>query len=343
VASDVATSTATTGGATMVEQALEALGLDVSVRPLSALPEESKELAPLQALLLDDPGGLVPEARGALHEWLERGGVALACLGPRAESVQLGTTLEPFVRGAVSWEATKATGVAEKSVAWLGAAGASLSALAPRGRARLDSALPPGARVTGRWSDEAPFGFEQDFGRGLAITLSLPTSPDESDFPLRPGFLALLEHVVESAERRAGPRRSVAGAAWTFPGATRVDVEGPKGRLVAEPSTETRTFVPTLAGRYRVDADGALESRIVGVEAPEIIAQPKEPDAGDAKVMTGGVDGQVDVSRELALLLLALFALELAARAAGRLRPRRRRRGGDAARPSGAPPAPTAS
>ena len=333
VLSDLATASATTGGATVVEQALEALAHDVSVRPLTTLPEEARELSGLAALLLEDPSGLAPEARAALVEWLERGGVAVAWLGPRAESVQLGTTLEPFARGALSWELTKAKGVDAASIAWLGAPGASLSSLAPRGRARLDSALPTGAAVLARWDDGQPFLAEQKLGRGLALAVALPTSPDQSDLALRPGFLALLEHVVEQAERRAGPRRSVAGTTWSFPAAARVEIEGPGGKLESETSgggsEAQRTFTPELVGRYRVSLDGAAERRVVTLEASEITDAPREPDQADERVVTGGVQNEVDVSSDVALLLLVLLALELGLRAFRRFEPKRRRRRGD--------------
>ena len=333
VLSDVATATATTGGATVVEQALEALSLEVSVRPLSTLPDDAKELAGLAVLLLDDPSGIAPEARGALMEWLERGGVAATCLGPSAESVQLGTTLEPFARGAVRWEATKSKGVDPTSLAWLGEPGASLASLAPRGRARLDSALPAGAKVIARWDDAQPFLVEQTVGRGVALSLALPTSPDESDLALRPGFLALLEHLIDQASRRVGPQRSVAGTPWTFPASSRVEVEGPEGPLKTEATsagTEAqRAVVPDRVGRYRVSVDGNGERRIVTLDAGEVTTAPKEPDKADARVVTGGVDERVDVSSEVALSLLALLALELVIRAASRFRPKRARRRGD--------------
>ncbi|MCC6899328.1 MAG: VWA domain-containing protein [Polyangiaceae bacterium] len=335
VISDVATSSATTGGATVVEQALEALALDVGVKPLPTLPDDAKELERFAALVLDDPGGLTPEARAALGEWLERGGVALGLLGPRAESVQLGTTLEPFVSGALSWGTTKSGGVDPKSIAWLGAPGASLSSLAPRGRVRLESALAPGATVLARWDDGEPFMVEKRVGRGLTLTVSLPSAPDHSDLALRPGFLALLEHVIEQSERRAGPRRSVAGTPWAFPAGSRVEIDGPRGPLARETASgaETeRAFVPSRVGRYRVRVEGTTEQRIVTLDPAEITTAPHEPDQHDERVVTSGVDNQVDASSEVALALLALLALELVLRATRRLAPRRNRRRAD--RPS---------
>ena len=310
----------------------ETQSLGLAVLSDMATSSATKELERFPALVLDDPGGLGPEARAALVEWLEHGGVALALLGPRAESVQLGTTLEPFVSGALSWTTTKSSGVDAASIAWLGAPGSSLSSLAPHGRVRLEAALPPGAKVLARWDDGQPFMLEKSLGRGLALTVSLPASPDHSDLGLRPGFLALLEHVIEQAERRAGPRRSVAGTPWSFPAGTRVEVEGPRGPLAHETVAgreAERAFVPSLVGRYRVLVEGAAEQRIVTLDPAEITTAPREPDQNDERVVTSGVDNQVDASSEIALVLLGLLAIELALRAFGRLAPRRRRRRGD--------------
>lgn len=330
VISDPATASATTGGATVVEQALEALALDVSVRPMSMMPDDDKELAGIAALVLDDPAGLGPEARAALVAWLERGGVAGAWLGPRVESVQLGTTLEPFLRGALSWDTTKAKGVDPASLAWLGAPAKSLAELSPRGRARLDSALPNGAKIIARWDDGQAFLAEQTLGRGLVWTVTLPTSPEQSDLALRPGFLALLEHLVEQAQRRAGPKRSIAGTPWAFPAAAEVEVSGPDGPLksesAGEPTQPQRAFVPEQVGRYRIRLDGTDERRIVRLDPNEITTLPRAPDAQKDRVLTGGVDNDVDISSEVALLLLLLLALELGLRAAGRLKPKRGRR-----------------
>jgi hypothetical protein len=103
VVTDAAAGRTATGGPTPVEQALAALRLEADVRPLALVPDRAEDLAPFGALLLDDPPGLGPEVRRALGAWLEKGGVALAALGPAAASAPLGATLEPFVVGAVRW------------------------------------------------------------------------------------------------------------------------------------------------------------------------------------------------------------------------------------------------
>src|SRR5690606_35825026 len=108
------------------------------VRPVPIIPDDPADLSGFGALILDDPSGIAPEARVALTQWVERGGVAVAFVGPRAETLQLGSTLEPFIHGAANWETTTAKGVNVDSLAWLGPEAMSLSELEPKGRVRLD-------------------------------------------------------------------------------------------------------------------------------------------------------------------------------------------------------------
>ncbi|MCA9599768.1 MAG: VWA domain-containing protein [Myxococcales bacterium] len=326
VVADPSTATVLTGGATVLEQALSALGGDESVRPLTVLPDERAQLDPLAAVFIDDPGGIPAEARATLGDWVSRGGVAVALLGPRAESAQLGSTLEPFVRGAVHWEKTKAKGVESASVAWLGAPGESLSDLAPEGRALLEGIEPTGSKVVARWDDQKPFILETASGRGLILTVGLPVSVDQSDFALRPGFLALLEHAVEEATRRAGPRHSVAGATWLFPAKSTIQIRGPRGPVeVREHGADSNATV-ALAGRYEVSVDGDVQERVVNVSEQEITARSHDPAELAPTVASGTASTQVDASRQLALVLLGLFVGEIALRARGRRRPARERR-----------------
>jgi hypothetical protein len=334
VLADPTTSAVSTGGPTLIEQAVEALALDVTIRPLALVPDDEKELAALSVLLLDDPGGLSPEPRAAVTTWLRRGGVAAVWLGPRAETVQLGTTLEPFVRGGVKWEATRAKGIAPATIAWLGAPGSSLADLHPRGRARLEGALPSNAKILARWDDDQPWLAELAIGRGVAFVAGLPASAAQSDVALRPGFLALLDHTFEQALRRSGARRTPAGTPWTFPAASQVKIDGVAGPLSTdEPAGEDqRAAVPERAGRYRVTIDDSVETRFVTIDGREVTTPPREPSARVDPVLASGVQSRVDISSEVALALLGLLLAELVLRALGRFGLRRGRRRSD--RPS---------
>src|SRR5207344_312037 len=153
VVADTVTAGAKTGGPTVVEQALAALGSAWVVRPLELVPEDESGYRGVGALVLDDPRGFSPDVRTALDRFLSRGGVALALIGPRGTETELSSPLEPFLHGALRWEPAENLGIDAASLAWLGAEGGSLASLARRGRARLDGTELGGARVLGRWTD----------------------------------------------------------------------------------------------------------------------------------------------------------------------------------------------
>jgi Mg-chelatase subunit ChlD len=338
VVADATTSTAKTGGPTVVEQALSALGDEWTVRPLPFVPDDPRVLTGVGALVLDDPRGLSPESRSAMTQFLERGGVAAALLGPRAGRTELGGTLEPFARGAPHWEDVHELGMDLGSLAWLGPESASLASVARRGRLRLDGSEIQGARVVGRWSDQVPFLLERHVGRGLAITVGLPASLEESDLALRPAFLALLDHVLRQADQREGSRRTLAGAPWTFPGASRVSIEGPEGNLAAAPEPSDDACVergarpgcgdtvlratPGVHGRYVAHVDGAAETRTVTLDPGEISTAPRPRQDAEARD-TGTRTASVNVSREVALALIGLFGAELILRVVRRWMARR--------------------
>jgi len=331
---DRAAASVMTGGVTPVEQAMVALRSAATVRPLTLLPDDLRELRRYAALVLDDPPGLPAESRAAVSEWVERGGVALALLGPQVRALQLGSTLEPFVNGAVHWqEQPKSDSIDVSSLSWLGTEASSLTDLKARGRAELSGAPMAGTRVLARWSDGDPWLLERTVGRGVALTVGLPASVGLSDFALRPGFVALLDHVIALANDRAGPLRSVAGSTWAFPAGVDVAIQGPGGAVQLRQTgpggggpdgadAPQRVATVELAGRYRVDLGEETQSRIVTLDPHEISRQPRQLDAEMPETGTAGGTGQVDVSSELAAVLLLLFAAELVMRLL--LRTRRR-------------------
>lgn len=340
VVNDPSSPPLTTGGPSVIEQALRALKAGVAVQPLTLAPDNAWELRRYAALVLDNPSGLSPETRSALGDFIDHGGVALALLGPRAQSAKLGATLEPFAQGVVRWVATRSKGVQARSLAWLGKSAKTLGDLQAPARAELKEAEVPGARVAARWDDGAPFLLERQSGRGLILTLGLPASVDRSDFSLRPGFVALLDNVVEEAKRRSGPLRSTAGNRWVFPGSSRVRVVGPRGALdlVDAPSAGSaacdngsqrcapqKSVVAALIGRYTVDLDGRTQTRIVQTQAEEVLAKPRGSVAAAARAGARRTASHVDVSADAALALLALLAGELLLRALVRRRPTARR------------------
>lgn len=331
VVADAPGATARTGGPTVVEQALHALSEAWVVRPLPFVPDDENGLQSVSALILDDPRGLSPEARSAVMRFLEQGGVAAAFLGPRAAVTELGWTLEPFARGAARWEPLGEVELDTATIAWLGPEAASLARFGRRGRVRLDGLGFDDSRIAGKWSDGVPWLLEREIGRGVAVTLGVPSSLEESDLAVRPGFLALLDHVLQTADQRKGSRRTIAGAPWTFPSAKAVVIEGPTGELPVasmrrEPAcdpavagcaeTELRA-VPEVLGRYSVRVDGQLETRTVTVDPAEILAEPRRitNPAGQTEV---NATEYVAASRETAIFLIAIFGVEIAVRLARR-------------------------
>lgn len=319
VVADVSTASAETGGPPVLEQALGALENNAVVHPIALLPDDPNEFRGNGLLLIDDPGGFTPEARGALTTFVEQGGVAVAFLGPRVEQTPLGATLEPFVHGAVHWEARASGDVNDGSLAWLGPEALSLHDLKLRGRAGMATSDLLGARILGTFVDGQPFVTERGVGRGALFTVALPTAVEHSNFPLRPAFLALLDYFLTEARTRRGASQSVAGSEWLFPGNATISAEGPGGPLRVQeraptPSGAQKALTPALAGRYSVRIDGKPEERVVTLDPAEITTLPQKPPTGAAQARANAEAGTVDASPELGFVALALLFLELALR-----------------------------
>lgn len=334
VVTDESQARALTGGPTVIEQALLAVRPEAAIRPLGIMPGRRAALDGYDALVVNDPRGLGPEPRQALTGWVEAGGVVLGLLGPSAARLQLSSTLEPFSARSARWEAqARERSLDAASLLWLAPGNPALPPLARGGRMRLDGALLPGAVTQATWEDGAPFLVSRRLDAGLVLTLGLPASLEQSDLALRPMFLSLLNHLMEAAEERRGPELSEAGTVWSFPAEQSVSVEGPTGPLPLKPvscagddencSPERHALVAAQAGRYRVDSGAATQHRVVMVDEREIIDAPgKAPEpAHEAEASAGR--GSVDASPELALVLLALFALELLVRLLSQARRRR--------------------
>jgi hypothetical protein len=219
------------------------------------------------------------------------------------------------LRGAVDWEPLpKDSNIDVGSCGWLGAEAESLKDIAPKGRARLDSALLPGAEVVGRWSDGKVLITRQERGRGLLFSIGLPVSVEVSDLPLRPAFLALLDHMVGEALRRRGPRASEAGTEWWFPATGSLEVKGSGGPLVLREAEGQRVAVPETIGRYTITLNGKSEARFITLPADEVLSLPKQELPNAWRATKSAAAPQVDASPEIGWLLLGLLALELGTR-----------------------------
>ena len=326
VAADASNDSAQTGGPPVLEQAVSALESNALLHPIALLPDDANEYKNNGLLLLDDPGGITPEARSALVSFVERGGVAVAFLGPRAEQTPLGATLEPFVHGAVHWEAGASSDVNDASLAWLGPESSSLHDLKLKGRAGLSTSDLLGARILATFSDNQPFLTERALGRGELFTVALPTSAEHGNFPLRPAFLALLDFFLDEARTRRGATQSVAGSEWPFPQSASLSIDGPRGPLTVHERTPgasngnaQKAVTPTLAGRYVVRLDDKQEERVVTIDPSEITTLPQKPPSNAAQARANANAGNVDASPELGFVALGLLALELGLRAFRRM------------------------
>jgi hypothetical protein len=324
VVSDASESGVETGGASPVEQALSALDLGAAQKPMPSPPERADELLGLAGLVLDDTPGLTPEARRALTAFFEKGGVALVGLGPRAASAPLGTSFEPAVRGVVRWDAgpaaQKAKGASPTGAAWLGPSAGGLTELEPTGRAVLDPATLEGAEILATWSDGAPLLVRRQLGPGAVLISTLPFGLGESDLPLRPAFLSLLERFVGSARARGGELSVEVGASFRVDGArssraTRLPLAG-EAALELEPvrEGELARITPPRAGLYELEIDGVRSRRVATLSPLELDGRPRRLHPSARAESHGGPQRAVDASPWVAGALLALFVLELALR-----------------------------
>jgi hypothetical protein len=200
---------------------------------------------------------------------------------------------------------------------------------------RLDGAGLPGSLVAASWKDGVPFLWKRPLGAGLVITAGLPVGVEHSDLALRPAFLALLDELLEEAEQRRGPGITAVGDRWTFPASKAVQIEGPAGDVPV--STEgcdadsasdcapgQQAATPELAGQYTLVIDGVKQTRVARLDDHEITDPPGSSPQAEQASASGGEAGAVDASPELALVLLMLFAGELALRMGSEARRRRR-------------------
>jgi hypothetical protein len=321
---DAALTHVATGGPPPIEQAFAALQLDAQIHPLPAVPEHDAELNAYAALIVDDAPGFTPEVRRSIAAWIERGGVALLTLGPRAAAAPLGAGFEPLVPGVVRWGASPSPGIDPASAPTLGPSADGLAALDPRGRAILDASASEGAEILAKWKDGAPFLMRRALGRGAVLTLTLPLSSDDSDLVLRPAFLALLDRFVSTARSRGGARRIDVGEAWTFDGYRKVEVR--KVSIAAPEKAQPIPVIevdrrpradPPLAGLYELTLDGEAVTRVAAVPDREIDLRPRQVKDEARASALGGIATSLDASPYVALALLALLAVELGLRALG--------------------------
>ncbi len=319
-----------TGSSTVFELALHAVDADFRVEPLTVLPDSPQALVRYSALILDDPPGLSPEAQAALRGFFDDGGVALVLLGPNAARAPLGAGFWPFNGQAPSYQATTSPGAAPNSAASLGPGWDTWTELGAKKRAVWTAT--PQDRPWISWTDGAPLVLSQSQGRGLALVSTLPGSLDQSDFALRPAFLALLSKLLDESRLRKGSHAGSVGESWIFPQGTRV--RGPSGPVPPRNlGTTDAAFEPPVEGRYSIESagSGATTLRYATRPAIEGLTQPGTigPDGGPRASVEAA---PAPLARPLSLILLLLGIGELI------LRVLSRKKGG--AEPGSSPEAP---
>ncbi|MCC6522976.1 MAG: VWA domain-containing protein [Polyangiaceae bacterium] len=320
---DAAESRVATGGAPPVEQAFAALEAGVHVQPLSAAPERASELAPYGILVADDVPGFTPESRRELAGWVERGGVLLLALGPQAAAAPLGAGFAPMLPALVRYRPTKSKGVGRDDTELFGPHAQSLADLRAEARVELDlgdtgDGEAPEVLVT--WDDGAPLLLRHRMVRGSVFILTLPLGTAHSDLALRPGFLALLQHLVDTARSLGGVGRTEVGATWSFDGVrelvvTQAEVVPAAAPLAVTGEPPRLRVTPPRIGRYLLWLDGQRAERLAAPARSEADLRPRKlaREAGHSDL--GGGEATIDISSYIALGLLALLAGELGLRA----------------------------
>jgi VWA domain-containing protein/aerotolerance regulator-like protein len=313
VVSDASQAGVETGGPPPIEQVLGAIDETLNVRPLPVVPDQVEDLAAFSAVFLDDPPGLTPEARAAFRTWLDKGGVGVLLLGPRAGGAILGATFDPFVPGPVRWVDKAPPGADPASAFSLPPQG--IDELAPKGRALAEARAAEGATVLARWADGAPLVMVRPVGRGLACVVTLPGSAEISDFPLRPAFVGLVDDMLEAAKAHGTDRRVTVGMAWTLPAGDAPRVRGPDGQPVAlRDDGGGRRLLPEHAGLYEITQGAQAEARIAEIAESEVDLRPRAAAPAAANEALGTSRASVDVSSYVAFLLLVVIAGEAALR-----------------------------
>ena len=323
VIADATAGQVATGGPPAIEQAFAALRLGIRVKPMVALPEQAQALGQLGLLVIDDAPGFTPAQRRRLARWVERGGVLLLALGERSAAAPLGSGFAPVLPALVRWDASAPAGLDLTNDDYFGPAAAGMDQLAARGRSTLTIDEPSWLQTRARWTDGAPLLVERRLGRGVVYALTLSLATADSEFMLRGGSLALLHRLVDTARAQGGASRTVVGRSWPLGAFDEVKVRrrGADGSAVEVPLAPggEKRFIPAYVGVYELQLDGDVSRRVAAVDPDEISATSVDPPAASSGDALGSQQAAVDVSAYVAVLLLALFATEMALRSWRRL------------------------
>jgi hypothetical protein len=139
---------------------------------------------------------------------------------------------------------------------------------------------------------------------------------------LRPGFLALFEHIIEATRRRGMSPIAAVGHAWKFDHDEKVQVDDPLGNSLSlsapqDSTSNEKSYVPPVAGIYKIRRDDRVEIRLAHIEAQEITDRPNRNRAVSSSSVSAG-RSRLDLSPHLALALAIIALFELAVSSASR-------------------------
>lgn len=316
VRADQSTAGLKTGAGTVLQAGIEALDREVRVETLSLLPEALESLKGYSALFIDDPSGFTPELRESLERWIQSGGVGVVFLGPSVTRAPLGSGFHPFFTGAPRWERTASSGADANTAGALGPLTPTWSDVGARYRVTLEAQKE--GEPLASWDDGQPLVYERLLGRGLALTVTLPASVDESDLSLRPAFLELLDYAITESAFRKGAQATKVGERWVIDAAARVlgpdGFELEKHSAFSDDGVTQRYVEPALAGEYRIVDEQGTSDRFAMRHPDEHVRQSPTDVAAQGDSARDFQPSFVGISREVALLVLMLSFLELAVR-----------------------------
>jgi hypothetical protein len=293
----------------VVEQALAALQLPMTVQPIAQFPEQPDDLLPFAGLILDDLPGLNPEQRLALGKFFGRGGMALLALGKQSAAPPLGSTWEPALRSPVHYTDTSTKGLALPLSREFGDSTEGALDLGLHKTTKFSASDLGHLRVRGKFSDGSPFFATSAQGSGEAWLLALPFSLDESDLALRPFTLDFLDSFARKVGERAESPLSDVGAPWRVRGRiSEADAKQKGLEVVREASGTTSLVVFPAAGLHEIKVDGRTVKHVALPLEREVSFRKRKtkPSLGTAQ----GEPSRYDIGWLLALALLVFIALE---------------------------------
>ena len=193
-----------------------------------------------------------------------------------------------------------------------GPSGLGLAQLHAKGRTHFEIDKLGATTSVLRWSDNLPLIVERTVGRGQVTAVGLPFGPAWSDLPLRPALLSLLSTMAHTAKARGAPRVEV-GQSWVLDNDA-IEVRSAEGRYPFSRSPGKARITPHRAGRYDIRIGEEVESRFASIPSREVDFRPRAVAASSQDPRLGTTSTPVDISRWIALALLALLAMELGVR-----------------------------